>query len=248
MLIGLCSSSLSAQARSFDDLYPGLEKEKKEKAFSSGGIIETADTASSLRLAPPLESNISTLVLVRSPSFIVETLRIIPYSGGSKVELLSVYNALSKVKDLKGRMYDSASRDREVPLFEEATRVDGPKRSTSLSDPPDASAVPAAETIYLKLKDVNFGNSYYRADIERTQDGLLYTLSNYKNLTYTFIPVIKEEKLIARIYIEPLEDGLLVYSIAGADVSDFIASRIHMPSAIQKRISVFIDWMLDGVR
>ncbi|MDR2257702.1 MAG: hypothetical protein LBE14_00980, partial [Treponema sp.] len=60
-------------------------------------------------------------------------------------------------------------------------------------------------------------------------------------------PVIKEEKFIAQLYFEPITEGVLVYSIAGADVSDFVASKIHMPSAIAKRLAVIISWVVDGI-
>ncbi|QQO11301.1 hypothetical protein JFL75_02455 [Breznakiella homolactica] len=246
-VLWLLPAALWGQVRSFDEAYPNLEGSKKEAAFASGGILETDESPSGrLRLLPAMDTDISGPVFDRSPSFIVESLQVLPYTGGP-VELLTVYNALGKVRNLKGRLYRSATKNDNIPLFEEASRIESAKRTREIPDPPDAAAVPASETIYIKLKDVNFGNSYYRADIRPAGNGLLYTLSNFKNLTYTFIPVIREEKFVAQIYIEPLTDGLLVYSIAGADVSSFISSRVHMPSAIQKRLNVIVDWMIDGL-
>jgi hypothetical protein len=72
-------------------------------------------------------------------------------------------------------------------------------------------------------------------------------LSNFRSLNYLFIPVIKEENFVAQIYAEPVEEGVLIYSIAGAQVSDFVASKIHMPSAIRKRLEVIIAWVVDGI-
>jgi hypothetical protein len=80
------------------------------------------------------------------------------------------------------------------------------------------------------------------------QYGFLYTLANYKDMTYLFIPVIKEEKFIAQFYFEPVAEGILIYSIAGADVSDFISSKINMPSAIRKRLEVILSWIVDGIK
>jgi hypothetical protein len=175
---------------------------------------------------------------------------VIPYkttNGQTRVPgLPDVYNAISRVRDLKGRTYHSATRGEDVPLFEDATRLESARRLSPIPDPPPSRSVPAGETVYLRLKDINFGNSYYRADIAVQGGGILYTLTNFKNLSY-IIPVIREEKFVARMYIEPLAEGILIYSIAGADVSDFISSRIHMPSAIQKRVAVIIDWIVDGI-
>jgi hypothetical protein len=102
--------------------------------------------------------------------------------------------------------------------------------------------------MYIRLKDANFGNSYYRADISVDQYGLAYSLTNFRNLSYLFIPAIRENKFIAHIYIEPLDEGVLIYSVSGADVSDFVASKIDIPSAIRKRLEVLIGWIGDGIQ
>jgi hypothetical protein len=59
--------------------------------------------------------------------------------------------------------------------------------------------------------------------------------------------VIKEEKFIAQLYFELIQEGILIYSIAGADVSDFVSSRIDMSSAISKRLAVIIAWVAEGI-
>jgi hypothetical protein len=59
---------------------------------------------------------------------------------------------------------------------------------------------------------------------------------------------MKEEKFSAILYMEPLTEGMLVYSVAGADASDFIASKIDIPSAISKRLAVFIGWISDDLK
>jgi hypothetical protein len=59
--------------------------------------------------------------------------------------------------------------------------------------------------------------------------------------------VIKEGNFTAQLYIEPIEEGILIYSIAGADISDFFASKIDMDSAIIKRLAVIVSWAADGI-
>jgi hypothetical protein len=79
------------------------------------------------------------------------------------------------------------------------------------------------------------------------QRGLRYSLSNNKSLTYFLIPVIKEEKFTAQLYFEPIQEGILIYGLAGADVSNFVSSRIDMASAISKRLAVIISWVADEI-
>jgi hypothetical protein len=244
------TAPLPGQNHSLGDLFPGLGEDQRDLVFSSTGLILNAAAPSDLRLvpSPKIGVDISGPVVNRDFSCLVEALLVIPYKS-KPIELLDIYNALGKIRNLKGRLYHSATRDANIPLFEDASRIKSAKSSASaIPDPPDAPAVPRSETIYLRVKDVNFGNSYYRAGITTTPAGLLYDLSNFKSLTYLFVPVIKEENFVTQMYFEPIAEGVLVYSLAGADVSDFIASRIDIPSAIRKRLEVILDWVIDGIK
>jgi hypothetical protein len=234
--------------RSFDDLFPGLEPEKRSQAFS-GGYLEAREKDNILRLLPSddIASRIAgAAVIDMHPYCLVESITVIPVRD-EKMELVAIYNAMGKIGDLKGRLYHSFTRDEYVPLFEEATRIEGPRRTRSVPDPADSRVLPRSDRIYICLKDINFGNSYYQADIFTAPHGLLYGLSNFRNLSYGIIPVIKEKKFSAQFYVEPLEEGVLVYSIAAAEVSEFIAGRIDIPSAIRKRLEVILGWLIDNI-
>ncbi|MDR2259200.1 MAG: hypothetical protein LBE14_08655, partial [Treponema sp.] len=209
------------------DIFPRISPEIRDQAFSPSGFIKSSEKSDGFYLLDSngLDPRFSRGILNGQPSVLVESLLVIPRAD-VPVSLLDVYNALGNIRALKGRVYHSATRDQEVPLFEDATRIAGAKKTSPVPDPGPAVSIPASETVYLRIKDVNFGNSYYRGDVTLDTSGLLYRLSNYKNLTYLFIPVIKEEKFIAQLYFEPITEGVLVYSIAGADVSDFVASKI----------------------
>jgi hypothetical protein len=185
--------------------------------------------------------------LSKKPGYLVESLLVIPY-GSRKLNVLDAYNCLGKVRDLKGRLYHSFTRDADVPLFEDATRLESDKRNRVIPDPGPSAFLPSSETVYIRLKDVNFGNSYYRANVNVDFHGITYSLTNYKTISYLIFTVMPEEKFQAHLYLEPLDEGMLVYSIAGTDVSDFISRRIDIPSAISKRLSVFIDWVSDGIK
>ncbi|MDR2478949.1 MAG: hypothetical protein LBD48_06520 [Treponema sp.] len=244
---------LFAGPRSFDSLFPGLNEKVRSAVFSGEGYIKASERSDGFKLIgadagqeSPLDRDITGDILAKRPGFIVETLLVIP--GGSKaVSLLDVYNALGRIRDLKGRLYRSHSRNENIPLFEEATRLASEKKNTPIADPPLASAIPSSETVFIRLKDVNFGNSYYRGNLRLMEYGLRYSLTNNKNLNYLFIPVIKEEKFTAQFYFEQVQEGILIYSIAGADVSDFVSSKIDMASAIGKRLAVILSWVTDGI-
>jgi hypothetical protein len=243
--------SLAAQTRSFSDIFPNVGAEQRARIFSPDGYIDSNEASAGLKLRPSAASGlrIANAVQAKDPSFFVESLLVIsPDGDGSIPDLLDVYNALGRVRSLKGRLYHSSTRNNNIPLFEDATRIESAKKTSPLPDPPGAYSIPSPETVYLRLKDANFGNSYYRADISLNQRGLLYRLTNFKNLSYGIIPAIREEKFVTHLYVEPIAEGLMIYSVSGADVSNFISSRINISSAIRKRVEVIIDWLVDEVK
>jgi hypothetical protein len=241
--------------RSFNEIFPGLAPNIRQAIFSNDGYSKSAENVprSSLigsgqggALVSGIDPQIIESVFVKKPGFLVESIKVIP-GAEAGYSLLDVYNALGNIRGLKGRLYNSFTRNEKVPLFEDVTRIVGPQRNVPVADPPPAARIPPSETIYMRLKDANFGNSYYRGDITLFQRGLRYSLANNKNISYFFITVIKEERFNVQLYFEVISEGILIYSLAGADVSDFVSSRIDMPSAINKRLSVIISWAAEGI-
>jgi hypothetical protein len=239
----------AALLRSFNDLFPNIGEERRREAFSAEGIVRYLGRNESPQLIPAPDSGIDLrgAVMRTNPSYLAESLLVVPYSGRILTKL-DAYNATGRIRELKGRLYHSYTRSAEVALFEDATRLESASRNNPIPDPPPAMTLPPSETIYIRLKDVNFGNSYYRAEVSATSHGIIYNLTNYRSLSYLIFTVMREEKFSAILYMEPLAEGMLVYSMAGADASDFIANRIDIPSAIGKRLAVFIGWIGDALR
>jgi hypothetical protein len=235
--------------RSFDELFPLLGESLKKEAFSEEGTIRSLKKKEALEFLPAPGSGIDLYgtIIKANPTYLAESLLVIPYQGKAFTRL-DACNALGKISDLKGRLYHSSTRDAYVPLFQEATRLENEKSSKAVPDPLPSRELPNSETLFIRLKDINFGNCYYRTDMSLTPFGLTYKITNTKNITYLLFTVLKEEKFTSILYIEPLTEGMLIYSMAGADASDFIANMIDIPSAISKRLLVFISWIRDNLK
>jgi hypothetical protein len=247
-LLCLAACSVFGQRHSFEELFPGLDPGKKSRAFS-GILTETREDDFYLRLAPsgePGETIAGFVLKDIRPACLVEFLTVIPYRG-APLELLDLYNAMGNIRGLKGRLYHSATRDERVPLFEDASRVQGPNRLSSIPDPERSAELPATDRVYIRLKDVNFGNSYYQGDISPASGGLLYGLTNFRNLRYGIITVIRERKFKAQFYAEPIAEGVLVYSAATAEVGNVISGMVNISSAIRKRLEVILGWLIDSI-
>jgi len=247
----VCAVCASAQFRAFKDIFPNLGKNELSEVFSEEGFVKSGAKKSGFDIIGEktvgIDSAILKKVLDIDPGYLVESISIIPIKP-ENVTLLDIYNALGKIRDLKGRLYSSFTRKQYVPLFEEATRIISEKNTTSIPDPPPTGAIPREETVYVKLKDVNFGNSYYRAEAKLYKNGLCYTLTNFKSLSYFLVPIIKEGSFIALLYLEPIKEGVLIYGFAGVNISDFFASKISVNSAISKRLGVISSWAADGIQ
>jgi hypothetical protein len=246
------ANNIFAQLRAFNDVFPNINQEIRKAAFSESGYIKSSQKTNGFVIMgndknSKLDSQIVNNALKKNPGYLVESILVIRLNPDS-INLLDVYNALGNIRNLSGRLYNSHTRNKSVPLFEEATRVTSEKQLSAIPDPAPSRTLPKTETVYIRLKDANFGNTYYRAEMALVQNGLRYTLTNFRNISYLFVPVMKEDKFIAQLYFEPIQEGILIYSIAGADISDFVASKIDMDSAITKRLNVIISWAVDGIR
>jgi hypothetical protein len=235
-----------AASRSLDRIFPALDAETREKAFSPEGYYGFHDEKGQTLEAPGLDIQFQAKIGSLDPTVVVEYLLVLPYPS-ARLNSLDIYNGLRRIRALGGRLYHSETRGADVPLFENATRLESARKTSARDDPPPRSAMPDSETIYIRLRDANFGNSYYQADIQKNSSGFTYTLSNNRDLTYMIFPVIKSGCFVAQFYFEPLEEGILIYSISGVEVSDFIASRVSIASAIQKRLEVLLSWAVDGI-
>jgi len=243
------SAALFAQLREFSQIFPNINQDTRAQVFSTEGYVRTSQRAQGFVILAnergnAMDPSIINMVMDRNPGYFVESIKVIPGSPS----LLDIYNALGNIRGLRGRLYDSHSRGEAVPLFEEATRIAAQRQTSgAIPDPAPSRVLPRTETIFIRLKDVNFGYTYYLAEMSNIQNGIRYTMSNFRTITY-IIPVIREGRFIAQLYIEPIQEGVLIYSAAGADASNFVSSRIHVESAISKRLGVISSWAADGIR
>lgn len=254
LAVFLAGFSLSAQLRSIKEIYPQLSDAERTRLFSDKGLSRMIGSAAELKYTPsvPGEFNVLGAMKTRRYTHVVEVVRLIPFKG-KKGDLLSIYNAFNRVSALKKQLYPSFGKNENIPLFKETAIVESKKKNnTTLADPPPSESIPQSKTMYLRFKDSYFGNTYYEGSILSNTgvgrgQGLLFSLVNFETISYNIVPVMGAGKFLTQLYIEPVEEGILAYSASGANVSDFIANQISIGSVIEKRLGVFLNWMMDGL-
>jgi hypothetical protein len=251
MCILFSSSFIFAEDRTIEELFPDVSETILQKARNGGysrsiKASSSSELAATLTIKPVGNISIDRNRFKDAPVNIIENLLLL--KNDKPVTKLDVYNALCKIRTLRGREYFSSTRGRRTALFEDASRVAGENNLKKQNDPPLAASVPSDETIFIMVKDINFGNCYYKAEIKTWGNGIRYSLTNFKNINYLFIPVIKTGNLTIQLYIESLNEGVLIYGLSGVSAADFADKQVDIPSTIQKRLDLIYEWISDNIK
>jgi len=260
-LLFLCFRAFSF-AVDFDGIFPGLEPDIREKVFSAGGYYHLAGTdrrqagdkdGRGISVRPPEYAAAGAAEIISlNPDYIIESLMVLPVKGAS---LLDIYNALGRTRDLQGREYHSHTREKYVPLFEKVTRVKNKDSRTAIPDPDFPAALPQSEDIYFLVKDINFGSCCYKSEFRAGAGAgvpggayIDYRISNVKTVSFYIIPVIRERKMNIYFHIEPVDEGLALYSLGGITMEPVVSHYVDVPSAVKKRFDVIQGWIIDGLK
>jgi len=235
--------------RSFAQLFPGLPLDQLVAVFSDAGLRNTFRSTENPLLRPAPNSGIDVLsaVMERSPTQIVEALVVIPYSG-RPLNMLDTYNVIGRIQNISDQLVYSPSRGGFIPLFEQSSRLEGGRRNRPIPDPPPATVLPVTETVYIILRDTFFGDTYFRGVLTAGIHGITYNMTNNAAVWFLVFPVMRAERFSAVLYIEPIAEGTLIYGMAGIDIPPFLIDRINLDFQINRRVSVLINWLREGLR
>jgi hypothetical protein len=243
------TSMVHVPLRSLNELFPDLTREQRRDVFSATGLKNTFLRREAPLITPASYSGIDLIsaAMQKRPTQLIEALIVIPYRGRT-LNKLDAYNAIGRIEEISTYTVYSPSRGGQIPLFERSTRLDNGNRNRPISDPPPATILPSSETVYILLRDTFFGNTYFRGDLSINCHGITYNLTNNVAVLFTIFPVMRAERFITTLYVEPIREGMLVYGVAGIDIPEFLVTRINFASQIDVRLAIFINWLRDGLR
>jgi hypothetical protein len=233
--------------RSVDELFPGFSQNQKRLLMSNTGLSYSFEKTGSPTLVPDPDSGIDLLsgVMKRKPSHIIEALVIVPYNE-RELDLLDIYNALGRIKNIQNQQITVNGNN--INTFTETTRLESARNRKPVSDPMPADMLPYSEEIYLRLVDKYIGDLYIRGEISVSLYGIKYDMTNFRDVSYFIFRIMKAEQFSAIIYLEPVKEGVLIYSMSGIYLPGFIVSRVNLTPNINRRIRILISWITDGLR
>jgi len=237
------------EIRPLNKVFPNLSQNQRIRVRGDVGLRYAYEKGGEPTLIPDPDSGVDLLskVMAKNPSHIIEALVVLPYSKNKKeLDLIDIYNALGRVKNIKD--HKIIANDREIIIFSDTTRLESAKERKPIPDPAPTNILPYSETIYLRFIDPYIGDFYLREDMTVSLYGLTYNITNFRDVSYFIFRVMKSERFSVIIYLEPIKEGILIYSVAGLYLPNFIAKRVNLTPNMNRRITVLLSWIIEGLR
>jgi hypothetical protein len=135
-----------------------------------------------------------------------------------------------------------------ISVFTDTTRLENAQNRKAISDPLPSNTLPFYETMYLRFTDAFIGNLYLRGDMSIGLYGMTYDMTNFRDINFSIFRIMKAERISIIIYLEPIKEGILIYSMSGIDLPGFIINRMNLTPNINTRITVLMGWITEGLR
>jgi len=233
------------EMRSLDEIFPRINR---RIATNGTGYRYSFENGESPSLVPLAESGIDLYseVMKKNPSHLIEALVVVPYNQ-REFDMLDIYNALGRIENIKDQTLPTRSGG-VTTIFKETTRLVSAQNRRPVPDPEPSSTLPFSDTIYLRFTDSFIGSLFIRGDMTLNYHGITYNMTNFRDINFSVFRVMKAEQVSIIIYLEPVKEGVLIYSVSGLNLPGFIVRRMNLTPNINARIRVLIDWITEGLR
>ena len=238
----------SFETRSLDDIFPGITRNHRRMVLSATGLRHSFEKDGTPVLIPNPDTGIDLIsdVMRKNPSHIIEALVIVPYNE-RELDMLDIYNALGRIENIKDQTL-LLRNGNTFNVFKETTRVTSPQNRRAVPDPAPSATLPFSETMYLRFTDSFIGDIYIRGDMSLSLYGLTYNMTNFRDVHFAIFRIMRAERVSINIYLEPVKEGVLIYSMSGIYLPGFIVNRMNVPALINNRVSVLMNWITEGLR
>ena len=159
----------------------------------------------------------------------------------------SIVNIFGKPETQLGYTYHSATRDKDIVLFEESyISTKKGKQIPAFSYIPDT--LPEKIDYFQYIDEANFSGSIFEQKIIVGKDFLSYQSTNIKSLWYFIIPVLKKGGTRNEVLFFSSGQYLYIYNCTQVLKEPAVKKfgfPLHLPSMFRKRMDVMVEWMED---
>jgi hypothetical protein len=246
--LAFISSTFGTEPRSIADL---LGQNSYSEVSSTGKLIRISASGKPSML-PFHEASKSIRADIESeqPGILVEAVftlsRPAPASQeAAAAELASIYGLLRSVGSLEGIEYYSQSRKKMRTFYAESYRIEGPKGTVRIADPPFPAIreIPVQETLFVFQRDLSFGANRYKYIFENAGDAVTVKAVNLTRMYYGILPVFAPGALTTRLLIVPASDGIIFYAVSWAHAPGMMKSKIR--DSFGNRAEALFRWFVD---
>jgi hypothetical protein len=194
-----------------------------------------------------LQSIINDVTKTLEPTLLVESLYRYKKPAGAasggwtEAERTRLYNICLSISSLAGIEYFSASRNRMRVFYETSTVIDSPETKRPRGDP--FYAVPPAElSIYVRQKDLTFGDNLYRYDYHAYPESLIFVVENLTSLAVGPIAMVGKNRLRSVVAVLDAGDSILVYMASTTKTVSFPGIADRAGRSFSNRAEAILAW------
>ncbi|MCL1813980.1 MAG: hypothetical protein FWG29_10740 [Treponema sp.] len=219
-----------------------------KQLLQSGAIDRERFDTTSFGMVPrfdALERLIETNRRSIDPNVTVESLRLYKKRSSqgnwTAAERTELYNGLTAISTLKGLEYFSKSRNAMRLLYETSAVIDGPDSKNPRPDPVH-SVPPAQMSVYVRQKDLTFGDNVYEFTYHAGESSFIVVQNNVTDLNYGPITVIGKNKLKSVVGVFDCGPYLVVYAASMAKASMLPGMKQRAGESIFNRANALLGW------
>ena len=225
-----------------------LQEVHIRQLMKSGAIDKERFDTTTLEMVPRndiLEKLIAVHKNSVEPNLIIESLRLYkkPFSRGewTASEKTELFNEIVAVSSLKGLEYYSKRRNTMRLLYETSTIIDNPDMKNPRPDPVFSSP-PSELSIFVRQKDLTFGDNVYKYTYYSDESSLIVLQENISPMNYGIINVLAKSKLKSIVAVFDCGPNLLVYAVSFAKASMVPGMKQRAGESINNRANALLGW------
>ena len=173
------------------------------------------------------------------PVFIVESLYLIPKTGGGIDDVSAVLRNLST---MTGIQYYSNSRSRWETLYTDVHTVNNPEERKTIPDPVDRKTDGLVSYVYQKDRSLN--GCVYRFSYAEDSGETAFRAVNTEKLVYKGFNIVKPGNLVLSFNAVETEDSIVCYILIQADAAKIPFVSDRLAKSYGSRADAVYNWCL----